>query len=207
VLKELALWFQYDECLFPASGCHKLSQLQRLELAISPVRVDVSAPEDWHKLGAHVLQLKQLTSLTWSMDQPEVLAYNTVDSLIEGTKLQQLCVLHVTGADVSSAETRRQLQGHSQVLRRLTALDSVVMHTRIQPFYRMHTASNINPYAHGIRWVLCRGLRSWRVSSAQLSPALTPWPPFKRRTTIRPRLHPLTGPQRAEAHLRASVLL
>jgi hypothetical protein len=82
---------------------------------------------------------------------------------------------------------------------------SVVMHTRIQPFYRMHTASNINPYAHGIRWVLCRGLGRWRVSSAQLSPALMP--PFKRLTTIRPRLHPLTDPQRAEAHVRASVLL
>jgi hypothetical protein len=122
-LKQLALYFDSDYPVFSAGGCQRLSQLQRLELSLSPAAASNSNPYEWRRLAADVLELRQLTSLTCSLAEQFSCPGSTVGTLIAGIcELQQLRELHITGADLSAAQTHKRLPTLPQTLARLTVL-------------------------------------------------------------------------------------
>jgi hypothetical protein len=130
VLRELAVMCEYDHTLFPISGCHRLSQLQSLDLALAPYGLsddideeNASEAHEWSELARDVLELRQLTSLTWSLNVHDVRPQNWVDTLVAGfSQLQNLREVRITGADLRAEQTHRRVPLLPQVLRHLTVL-------------------------------------------------------------------------------------
>jgi hypothetical protein len=120
-LQELRLQMCQDRPLAPASGHHSLTQLKKLHLSVTCFVGHGQG--GWHKLAADVLQLEQLTSLTWAMKNPRLGACTSLTGLFASIvylqRLQELCI---KGADLSADAAYSKLPRLTQVLPCLTSL-------------------------------------------------------------------------------------
>jgi hypothetical protein len=104
-MSKLSLYVQDDIISCLRSARSGLTRLQRVELMLEPYDESLDAYE-WWKTSGELLHLTQLSTLKWARDVCLVEPADKMDTLLHHiSRLQSMCELHISGTDLSWAES------------------------------------------------------------------------------------------------------